>query len=111
MLSSRIEVVNDALVITPDVRRLDALVAGEFRQSSVAALGTCSRIVVVLSNVKSMDSSGLGALVSMHKTLPPGGKLLLVGAQPAVRSLLQITRLDKLLPVFETVAAALAETV
>ena len=105
------EVVNDALVIRLDVRRLDALVAGEFRQSSIEALGTCSRVVVVLSHVKSMDSSGLGALVSLHKALPPGGKLLLVGAQSAVRSLLQITRLDKLLPVFDTVAAALAETI
>ena len=31
---------------------------------------------------------------------PPGGKLFLVGAQPAVRSLLAVTRLDKVFPLF-----------
>ena len=111
MMKSTITVVRDALVFTPDVRRLDAMVAGEFRQSAVAAVGTHTRMVVVLTDVKSMDSSGLGALVSLLKALPPGGKLLLVGAQPAVRSLLTVTRLDKVFPLFDTVDAALGDPV
>ena len=110
MMNSTITVVQDALVYTPDTRRLDAMVAAEFRQSAVAAVGAHTRMVVVLTGVKSMDSSGLGALVSLLKAMPPGGKLLLVGAQPAVKSLLAVTRLDKVFPLFDTVEAALGAT-
>lgn len=64
------------------------------------------RVIVDLSEVAYVDSSGVGTLVELKRRLDrSGGRVVLVGMQPRVRSVFEITRLDR----FFTVVATLDE--
>lgn len=64
-------------------------------------------VVVDLAGVGFLDSSTLGVLIGVYKQLQEaGGRLCLAGVQPHILKVLQITRLDEIIPVFDTVAAA-----
>jgi anti-sigma B factor antagonist len=66
-------------------------------------------VVVDLSGVSFLDSSGLGVLVTAHKRArAAGGELRLASCQPAVATIFQITALDRALSIHPTVAQALA---
>jgi len=68
------------------------------------------RLIVDLSNVEYMDSSGLGALVALLKRVrESGGQMPLAGAKPRVRRLFEITGLDQIFSLHEDVPAALKE--
>ncbi len=56
-----------------------------------------------------IDSSGLGALVSISKRVrEAGGEMRLAGLNEDLRSLFELTKLDTLFPITETAADALA---
>jgi anti-sigma B factor antagonist len=66
-------------------------------------------VVVDLSDVGFMDSTGLSALVVAYRQAGEvGSSLFLAGAQPAIRRLLKITQLDALLEHRDDVADAVA---
>lgn len=61
------------------------------------------KIVVELSRVTYVDSSGLATLVGILKNMRLyGGKMRLAGMSPKIKSLFEITKLDKL---FEIMAS------
>jgi anti-anti-sigma factor len=65
------------------------------------------QIVVDLSDVQLMNSSGLGMLVAASTSLrSSGGRLIVVGANERIRSLLKMTRLDSVFASFDTRDAA-----
>lgn len=65
-------------------------------------------LVVILSDVGFVDSSGLGALLAQYKALTErGGRLVLVDPRPAVRRVLQFSGLLRMLDVVETEEKAL----
>jgi len=80
----------------PQVARLDPAAAPALR-SATADLANQGRFRVVLdlSEVEFVDSSGLGALIHMHKTLEPQGRLVLCGVGPKVAQLFKVTRLER----------------
>lgn len=106
MLDVKFEETGGALVVTPGVKRLDALVAADFRTLVGERAAKANVVVVALADVLFVDSSGLAALISVLKRVPPGGQVRLAQASSAVRSLLNITHLEKVFPVFDSVAAA-----
>jgi len=66
-------------------------------------------IVVNMSNVTFMDSSGIASLVKLESQARDiGAKLSLVGVNKRVLSILQITRLDSLFKIFDTEEEALS---
>jgi anti-sigma B factor antagonist len=79
------------------VTRLDAAVASALR-SATADLANQGRFRVVLdlAGVEFVDSSGLGALIHMHKTLEPQGRLALCNVDPKVTQLFKVTRLQRI---------------
>jgi anti-sigma B factor antagonist len=101
-----IEQVNNALVVKPRFRRLDAAVAPAFRDHIVPRLRDRRVVVFALGNIQSMDNSGLGSLVSLLKMLPAGGVVRLAEVSTALEKVLMQTHLDNVLPVFPTVALA-----
>jgi anti-sigma B factor antagonist len=67
------------------------------------------KVVVDLTNVTYIDSSGLAVLiVGMQQVKEYGGKFALVGVQNDVRSILETARLDQLFATYPHVDAALA---
>jgi anti-sigma B factor antagonist len=67
------------------------------------------RLVVDLSKVPYVDSSGLAVLIGAMQSLEhQGGLFMLAGAQDAVRMILESARLDQYFLLFPHVDAALA---
>jgi anti-anti-sigma factor len=71
--------------------------------------GKQARIVFDLSKVKYMDSSGVGIMVMCGgKVREAGGELRIAGATAVVEQTLQLTRMSAIVPMFATLAEALA---
>jgi anti-anti-sigma factor len=67
------------------------------------------RLILNLSQVPYMDSSGIAVLVELlSRVRRAGGKVFLTNLQPRVQSILQIARLDTIFIVTADEAAALA---
>ena len=67
------------------------------------------RLVVDLSRVPYVDSSGLAVLIGAMQSLEQdGGVFMLAGAQKTVRTILESARLDQYFLLFPDVDAALA---
>ena len=82
--------------------------ASTFRDSirDLAAKGD-KKILVNLSEVSYIDSSGIGEMVSSYTTVTNhGGQLKLLGLNKRVKDLLQITKLYTVFEVFDDEATA-----
>ncbi len=67
------------------------------------------KVVVDLSGVTYIDSSGLAVLIEgMQNVEAYGGKFALAGVQEKVRPIFEIARLDQVFRIFADVDAALA---
>jgi len=89
--------------------RLDAHNSEELKAevNKVFAAGT-KNIVVDLKDVRFIDSSGLGVLVSGFKNASTRqGTLKLSGLQTQVKSMFELTRLHRVFDIFQTVEDAL----
>lgn len=76
--------------------RLDAAVADELRRGLAEALRAAAQdpMTIDMSDVAFMDSSGLGALVGSLKAAN-AKDVSISNAQPAVRTVLRMTRVDR----------------
>lgn len=80
-----------------------------YQQLDLAVATKSANLIVNLSEVEFMDSSGLAALVQcMNKCRERGGDLHLCNPQQSVRMILELTRLDKALEIFPTKEDAIA---
>jgi anti-sigma B factor antagonist len=98
----------DIVIINVKEERMDAHNSGTFKEQMLALFdeGRC-RLIIDLSNVRFVDSSGLGALVSGFKNASArDGNLKLCGLQPQVRSMFELTRLHRVFEIFTTVEEA-----
>ncbi len=82
----------------------------DFRTTWSDCLSTgCKNIVVILTRVPMVDSSGIGGLIRCHSAVAAvGGRLKLVGINATVRQSFKATRLDTVFDVHETEASALS---
>ncbi|MRX49499.1 anti-sigma factor antagonist [Paracoccus sp. S-4012] len=92
-LETRLE--GEVLHVRVDEARLDAAVATAFKDEMRRVLGASGRTVVLdLSRVDFMDSSGLGATIAVLKSMPRGRSLELDGLRPNVERVFRLTRMD-----------------
>lgn len=69
-----------------------------------------NRLVLDLTKMAYIDSSGLGALVKvLKKTRLVAGDVKLCGLEPEVRKVLELTRLDKIFDISRTVDEAVKQ--
>jgi len=94
------------LILTPLDHRIEAYLATAFRSALVDRIDAGARqITIDLHRVDYIDSAGIGALVSALKRIGQHGQLRIARPRPAVRSLLELTRLNRVIPIVDTVAA------
>jgi anti-sigma B factor antagonist len=68
--------------------------------AAAAAQHSALPVILDMSNVSFIPSTGLGALVSLMRSIKKEGRrFILVGLQPEVRTALAVTHLDKLLEI------------
>lgn len=103
-----IEKREDCVLARVQEPRFDAVAAPDFKNRMSGVLsGGQQRVVLDLSPVQFIDSSAIAALLSVVKSVPQGSDLRLCGAQEQVRSVFRLTRLDKVIPLYETEEEAL----
>ena len=99
-----------AVVIRPKMSRVDIEVAGQFRAALLQLVEQGHRrLVVDMSEVSFIDSSGLGALVSALKALKTqerNGDIRLASVQQPVVALLEIIRLQRVFSSYPSVDQA-----
>jgi len=103
------EETNNMTVIHINEERLDAHNSGELKVVMQQLFeGGNLALLVDLKNVRFIDSSGLGALVSGFKNATANqGVLKLSSLQPQVKSMFELTRLHRVFEIFPTEADAL----
>lgn len=102
----------DAKVITVNADRIDAAMAIQFKEDMRAETeGGPDRIILDLSAVNFIDSSGLGAIVASMKQLGANRKLDLAGLTPVVDKVFRLTRMDTVFNLFASLDDALADGV
>ena len=88
---------------------VDAHTADRVRSAVEAGLGPGTQVVVDLTDVTFMDSTGLGVFVTALKHLrEQDGSLDLVITSPRVMKVFELTGLDVVIPIHEDRATALA---
>ena len=109
-MASKLRKMGGAAVVEVDGKLKLGESVDQFRaQWSEAINGGAKFVVVILSSVPVIDSSGLGSLMRCYSSLKAvGGRVKLVGASETVRQTLGVTHLDKLFDFYDDEAAALA---
>ena len=70
--------------------------------------GGSASIILDLSQVVFIDSSGLGAILSILKRMPKGAELIICGATDPVMTMFKLTRLDRVFTMRGTVDEAVS---
>ncbi|HEV2080564.1 MAG TPA: STAS domain-containing protein [Allosphingosinicella sp.] len=97
------------VVVRIGTERLDAAAAPAFKKALQENITDQPHLVILdVSSVQFLDSTGLGVFVSLLKMMGVPGVIGIVGAQAAVRRLLQITQLDRIFRLFDNISDATA---
>ncbi|HLX62650.1 MAG TPA: STAS domain-containing protein [Planctomycetota bacterium] len=105
----KLEERNGVLIATPQVDRLDVKTVPEFRDEIVRAVENHAKVILNLELINFVDSTGLGALMSVIRRLnQKGGGLRLAGLQQQVTAMFRLVRMHKIFDTFDNVNDALA---
>jgi anti-sigma B factor antagonist len=97
-------------IVSVQEPRIDAAVAIEFKDAMRLETDSGPDLVILdLSRVEFIDSSGLGAIVAAMKHMGMDRKLALAGLTPTVERVFKLTRMDSVFSVFQTLDGALEE--
>lgn len=101
---------DDMLVVTALEPRIDAAGAIRFKDRMRELVqDPAPRVILDLSRVDFLDSSGLGAVVAVMKILGPTRKLELSGLTPTVQKVFRLTRMDSVFTIHESVPGGLRD--
>jgi len=90
----------DLIVVHLRETRIDAAGAIDFKERMRDYThDPARRVMLDLSQVTFIDSSGLGAVVAVRKSLGPDRQLELAGLTPAVQKVFRLTRMDSVFPI------------
>lgn len=100
---------DDIQIVTVNAERIDAAAAIRFKDI-MRGITECGppRIILDLSQVNFVDSSGLGAIVAAMKQLGSTSKLDLAGLTPTVEKVFRLTRMDTVFKIHQSADAAAA---
>ncbi len=90
-------VISDGRAIVFVQGEIDMSAGPEIRNALAAAQQDSPDVIVDVSDVTFMDSTGINALLRADRQVPPGGSLRVVGATSAVRRVFDITGVSELL--------------
>lgn len=88
--------------------RLDASIAIQFKETFRTLTAEGGDVILDLSDVEFLDSSGLGAIVAVYKALGTGRHMALAGLQAPVEKVMTLTRMNAVFAIFPTLDSGLA---
>lgn len=97
-------------VVAVNAPRIDAAMAIRFKDEMRTQTGDGpDRVILDLTQVEFIDSSGLGAIVASMKQLGSDRRLDLAGLTPTVDKVFRLTRMDTVFRLFPTLEDAMAK--
>lgn len=97
------DTMNGAAVAAVPVEELDASNAGDFKRDIAPVLEANTKLVLDLSRLRFVDSSGLGAFIScLRKLNAKGGDLKLCGMSKQVRAVFELVRMHRIFEIYGT---------
>lgn len=100
----------EVLIIKPDSSRIDASSAVQFKNQMLDIIQSGKNTIILdLSEVDFIDSSGLGALVSSRKTMGSKGDIVLCDVSERVLNIFKVTRMNKVFKIFNSKDEALRD--
>jgi anti-sigma B factor antagonist len=107
-LQLTIDKVENVTVVTIPGATLDASNTKEFKADVAPLLSSGSKLIFDLHNLKFVDSSGLGAMLSSLRSINGlGGDLKLCAMNKPVRALIELVRMHRVFEIFNTREEAL----
>jgi anti-sigma B factor antagonist len=98
-----IEKMEDVAVVAVPVTELDATNSNEFKRDMAPVLDVHARVILDLTRLRFIDSSGLGALLScLRKLNEKRGDLKVCGISKQVRTALELVRMHRILDIYGT---------
>jgi anti-sigma B factor antagonist len=95
--------IGDVTVATVPVEDLDASNSGEFKRDMTPVIEAHPKLVLDLSRLRFVDSSGLGAFIScLRKLNARGGDLKLCGMSTQVRGVFELVRMHRVFDIYPT---------
>lgn len=102
------KVANNVLVLELTIESLDAGNVRKLKEVIAEQIGSSNRVVLDLSHLNFVDSSGLGVMLSCLRSVRErGGDLRLCSMTPTVRSLFELMRMHRVFNIYETKDEAL----
>ena len=96
------EQIDDILVIALKAEILDASNSKKFRAQMTSLLEESQKVVFDMNQIKFIDSSGCGTLLSCLRQLNGnGGDLKLSGVQKPVRTLFELVRMHRIIEIYD----------
>lgn len=98
----------DSIPVIDLTGEVDAYTSARFREVMLDIIDSeGASVIVSMSDVEYIDSSGLGALVGgLKRVSERNGKIVIVCDKPQVRKVFEITGLEKVFPIYDTEDAA-----
>ena len=94
---------NGVLVVKIEEERLDASTAPDFKKYVLEYISEGkARILLDLGKVDFIDSSGLGAIVTILKRVSENGDLCICNPTEPVENMFKLTRMERVFRVFES---------
>src|SRR5262249_54532321 len=98
-----VDKIGDVAVVVVPVEELDADNTTEFKRDMSPVLEDNTKVVLDLSKLRFLDSSGLGSFLScLRKLNSKGGDLKLSGMSPQVRMVIELVRMHRVFDIYRT---------
>lgn len=104
--------IDDIAIFKLNEKRFDAQIAGLVKGEFTILLHTdeVDKLIIDLSEVEYCDSSGLSAILLAYRILQSEeGHIRIAAPTKNVKSLIEISQLDRILPIFENVDKAIED--
>lgn len=99
---------SDAVVIDLSISRIDASNSEDLYSDLARVLLKSNRIILDLSRLEVLDSSGLGLLLNCYREIKDnGGQMFVVANSPLVLSLFQLVHFNKIIKIYKTMERAI----
>lgn len=103
------DIAGDVLILAPETGRLDAPEASAFKTEFKKHATDHRKIVLDLKNVKFIDSTGIGALLSCLRDLASrGGEMKLASISEPVRVLFELVQMNRIFQTYPDCGQAVA---
>lgn len=100
--------VGDTVIANVCISRLDLQTAEEFRRE-IKELATANQVILNMTSVEFVDSTGLGALLSLLRNLKlHEGELRLTGVGTQVLSIFRLVRMNRVFDIYPNEEEALS---